>query len=99
MTAQLTTNLDEGLREMTEKLHEDVIGINYHFGYDWSGDPAIFFRVLLRDHVSGPSSGKVTQRITDELMDGLQLRELEEIAYFRFRTQRDQDRLQEPEWP
>ncbi len=98
MTAQLT-NLDEGVREMADKLRGEVLGINYHFGYDWSGDPAIFFRVLLDDSVSGPASGKVMLRITDELMDGLRLRELEEMAYFRFRTQSEQDRLQEPEWP
>ena len=40
------------LRETENELAPDVVRIRYSFSEDWSGDPAVYFRVGLRDEAA-----------------------------------------------
>ena len=40
------------LKRATRALAPDVVRIRYSLGEDWTGDPSIFFRVLLTDEAS-----------------------------------------------
>jgi hypothetical protein len=74
-----------------------VVRWDYRFGTDWSGDPAIYFWVVLTDEASKKTSLKksadgftsvITQQV-DLLSDwGL-------IPYFHFRSESEQNALQD----
>jgi hypothetical protein len=51
MIAQLK-DVDEQVHEIAKSFPGEVVRIRYSVGHDWSGDPAIFFRVLLSDTAS-----------------------------------------------
>ena len=99
MLAQLK-DLDQQVLETALAFPEDVVGIRYSVGHDWSGDPALFFRVLLSDEASREEMlGDITGRVSSKLFDDLQGRHSDYIPYFYFRSKSEQDRLHDPEWP
>jgi len=85
----------------------DVERVRYSTGNDWADEPAVFFRVLLKD------PDRVFERFSSSeprkkpLMD-LCLRVIEKLdaelheepyfPYVEFRTVAEQDRLRSPEW-
>ncbi|MGA3189915.1 MAG: hypothetical protein ABSF22_22650 [Bryobacteraceae bacterium] len=99
MIAQLN-DIPKIVKAAEEKFAPDVIRIRYHTGFDWSGDPAIFFRVLLSDTASRPENlGHVADRVRRELRDEvLRLGESERLAYSTFRSKSEQDKLKDPQW-
>ena len=95
----LAENFDQQVREIAMKFPDEVVAIGYSPSYDWNGDPAIYFRVLLTDHASQRSVlGDVTARVGDELFDSLQFERSDYIPYFYFRSKSEQDKLKDPEW-
>ena len=58
----------EAVRRAEESLRPDVVLIRYSLGSDWTGDPSIFFRVLLSDEAAKPSHlQEVAQRVATNL--------------------------------
>ena len=69
-----------------EKFAPDVIRIRYQTGFDWSGDPAIFFRVPLSGVASRHENlGTIAERVRRELRSNI-------------RSQSEQDQLKDPQW-
>lgn len=91
--------IDEAVRRAENALHPDVVRIRYSFGDDWSGEEAVFFRVLLADSASErgrlrDTARKASMMITQEVQpDSLGLQ-----SYFNFRSQSEQEQLGEPAW-
>lgn len=88
-----------GIETAAAALSSDVVRIRYEIGKDWSGDDAIFFRVLLRDSASKRSGLRAVARrasatITNEVQPG----ELGLQAYFNFRSESEQMALKEEGW-
>jgi hypothetical protein len=83
-----------------EKFAPDVVRIRYHTGFDWNGDPAIFFRILLSDHASRRENlGDIARRVDRELFDEfLRLGESDYFPYTTFRSKSEQDKLKDPQW-
>lgn len=81
-------------------LAPDVIRIRYTMGEDWSGEPAIYFRVLLSDPASDPTRlGAVTRNVQEVIerdVDPLNTWGL--FPYFNFRSQSEQATMREPAW-
>jgi hypothetical protein len=99
MIAQLQ-DVPKIVKAAEEKFAPDVIRIRYHTGFDWTGDPAIFFRILLSDAASRRENlGRITERVRRELFDEFyRLGESEHIAYSTFRSKSEQDKLKDPQW-
>ena len=99
MIAQLN-DIPKIVKAAEEKFAPDVIRIRYHSGFDWSGDPAIFFRVLLSDNASlRESLGDIARRVNSELSDELlRMGDYEHIPYSTFRSKSEQDQLKDPQW-
>jgi hypothetical protein len=96
---ELMENFDEKVQEAAKRFPDEVVAIRYSTGYDWSGDPAVYFRVLLSDNASDRSVlGDVTSRVSEELFDSLQFRRSDYIPYFYFRSKSEQDKLKDPQW-
>ena len=57
-------DLEQQVQEIEKKFPEEVLGIRYSVSHDWTGDPAIFFRVLLTDAASRREViGEIAQRV------------------------------------
>jgi hypothetical protein len=84
---------------IARELAPDVVRIRLNVAQDWSGDPAIYFRVTLSDEASRRDRlADVTRLVREKLSDELRLDELEHISFFRFRSQSEQTTLRDPKW-
>ena len=84
---------------VARKFARDVVRIRFHIGEDWTGDPSIFLRILLKDKATTDDRlGVVTRRVEDALRDKLQPRDMGLIAYFDFRAESEQAELKDPDW-
>jgi hypothetical protein len=99
MIAQLQ-DIPKIVKAAEEKFAPDVVRIRYHAGFDWYGDPAVFFRILLSDHASRRENlADVTERVHREIVDEfLLLGESEHYPYTTFRSKSEQDQLKDPQW-
>lgn len=81
-------------------LGPDVVRLRYDIGTNWSGEPALFLRVVLTDQASRRDRlHKVTSRIRaliEEQIDPLNSWGL--FAYVNFRSRSEQEMLKEPAW-
>jgi hypothetical protein len=91
--------IKEGVAKATAALASDVVRIRYDLGEDWSGEGAVFFRVLLKDSASKrPQLRKVARRVAARISSEVQPQELGLQAYFNFRSESEQARLKEEAW-
>jgi len=74
-----------------------VVNSDYRIGNDWSGDPAIFFLIILSDEASNPRKlRQVTRPVVDFITKRIDpLNEWGLIPYFSFRSQSEQAELKE----
>jgi hypothetical protein len=91
--------IDEAVEKVVGELSPSVRRIRYQFGEDWTGEPVIFFRVLLSDNAVKRRNLRkiaplVVSRMTDEFFAiGLGL-----IPHFNFRSEAEQAKAHEPAW-
>jgi len=89
----------QGVANAISELAPDVVRIRYSLGEDWSGEDAVFFRVLLDDSASERSHlREVARRVAATIFREVQPTELGLQAYFNFRSESEQERLKEEEW-
>ena len=86
--------------EVERQFHPWVIHIRYSFREDSSGEPAVFFKILLSDEASRRDGLlDLTNRISDAIL--WQVEPLERwgvLPYFNYRSKSEQAVLQEPAW-
>jgi hypothetical protein len=86
--------------EVERQLHPQVVHIRHTLRNDWSGEPAVFFRILLSDEASKRDHLlEVTDRITFSIDQ--QIEPLEQwgvLPYYNFRSQSEQEALKEEAW-
>jgi len=93
------SDIDKAVREVAKELAPDVQWIRYEIGLDWSGDRAIYFRVVLSNDASREARlAKVTRRIESLLSEKLNLDESDLLSYFNYRSRSEQATLREPAW-
>ena len=78
-----------------QRLVPDVVSIVSNLGNDWSGEPAVFFLVILSDAASSrerllSTSHRVEQVIGEEVQP---LERWGVLPYFNYRSQTEQARL------
>jgi hypothetical protein len=94
---QLASVVDEAIR----KLGRDTVRVRYNLGTDSSGDPSLFFRIVLSD-----AAARREDRLTDvtgriETILFQQIRPYENwglIPYFSYRSKSEQDKRSDPDW-
>jgi len=86
--------------EVERILGPDVIRIRHTLENDWSGEPAVFFRIILSDaaskrdrllHATNHISNTIERQIEPLEQWGV-------LPYFNFRSQSEQIQLNEPAW-
>ena len=91
--------INAAVTDVVKELSPWVRHIRYDFGQDWSGQWAIFFRVLLSDEASNTNHLRdVATRVVWRTSEKLNLPELDLFPYFDFRSESEQAKLHEPAW-
>lgn len=77
----------------------EVVRIRYDVGQDWSGEEALFVRVLLRDSATQrPRLREVAERIRETVYSEVNPRDLGLPVYFNFRGESEQAQIKEDAW-
>ena len=91
----------EEVKKVEQKLQEtgNVIRVRHELNYDSTGDPAVYFRVLMTDAALETNILEATQGVSWIIEENLDLREYWGVyPYFRFRSASEQEAMQEPSW-
>jgi hypothetical protein len=92
--------LDADIKNAVRKLGPEAVDVFYSVGTDSTGEPSIFFRVVLTDAATREDTlTEITGRIATILFD--EVRPIENWGlhpYFNFRSQSEQQRRKDPEW-
>ncbi len=91
--------INAAVTEVVNELSPSVRRIRYDIDQDWSGQSAIFFRVLLSDDASEPKNlREIAPRVVWRMSDQLYLLGLGLFPYFNFRSEAEQALINEPAW-
>lgn len=89
----------EGVAKATAALASEVAWIRFEVTEDWSGEDAVFFRIVLKDAASDLSTIRaVSRRVREEIYSDVQPLELGLQPYFNFRSEAEQKQLKDATW-
>jgi hypothetical protein len=96
---QKVPQINAAIAQVVSELSPAVQYIRFEIGQDWSGDWAIFFRVVLSDDASNPPSLRVVaENVRRRMSEQVDFDSIGVIPYFNFRSQSEQAMLREPAW-
>jgi hypothetical protein len=84
--------------EIVGNLAPDVVRVRYDIGEDWSGQWAIFFRIVLTDEAARRRLREVATKVVWGLAQHLDFPAMGVFPYHNFRSLSEQEGLQEPAW-
>jgi hypothetical protein len=92
------TQFEAAIAGAARGLGPDVVSVIPTLGEDWTGEPAVFFMVILADSATRRDRlGKITNEISQALVDQVQpLEQWGVLPYFNFRSQSEQAKLDQP---
>jgi len=91
--------IEAAVQRAEQALAPTVVRIRYNLGADWTGDPSIFFRVVISDELAKkPKLSAIAQTVALKLMNEVKTDEFGLQAYFNFRSRSEQAHLNEPAW-
>jgi hypothetical protein len=88
----------EEVRQVAAALKPDVVRIRYSMSEDWSGQWAIFFRVVLSDDAAKNRLRQVANNVEQRLAEHLDFNSLGVYPYHNFRSESEQATLREEAW-
>jgi hypothetical protein len=88
------------IAEAAQHLGPEVVRVTYSLGPDSTGEPSLFFRILLADaYIREETIADLTGRIGSALFDAVRPVENWGLRpYFNFRSKSEQDRRRDPDW-
>ena len=94
------TQLADEIAKAIRKLGKDAVRVSYSMETDSTGEPSIFFRIVLTDAASREDRlADVTGRIATILFDEIRPHEnWGLLPYFSFRSKSEQEKRNDPEW-
>jgi hypothetical protein len=90
--------IDAAIQHVQQTIGPDVVRIRYQIGEDWSGQWAIFFRVVLTDDAARHRLRDVGSKVVWGLANQLDFPGMGVFPYHNFRSASEQAMLQEPAW-
>ena len=92
--------LGDVIAQAAQHLGPEVVHVAYSLGPDSTGEPSLFFRILLADaFIREDTVADLTGRIAGALFDAI--RPIENWGlrpYFNFRSKSEQDSRPDPNW-
>jgi len=92
------SEIQAAINRLEKGLAPDVVRIRYEIGEDWSGQWAIFFRVVLTDDAAKHRLREVATKVVWGLAQQLDFPGMGVFPYHNFRSTSEQAELQEPAW-
>jgi hypothetical protein len=93
------TQLAHEIAKAVRKLGKEAVRVNYSLGTDSTGEPSIFFRIVLTDVASREDKlPAVTGRIATVLEEIRPYENWGLVPYFSFRSKSEQEKRNDPEW-
>src|SRR5579864_5542443 len=92
------SDIQAAINHVERSLAPDVVRIRYEIGEDWSGQWAIFFRVVLTDDAARHRLREVATKVVWGLAQQLDFPGMGVFPYHNFRSASEQAMLQEPAW-
>ncbi|HEY3742595.1 MAG TPA: hypothetical protein VGL53_22250 [Bryobacteraceae bacterium] len=90
--------IESAIERVQQSIGPDVVRIRYEIGEDWTGQWAIFFRVVLTDEAARRRLRDMRTKVVWGLARELDFPGLGVIPYHNFRSASEQAMLQEPAW-
>ena len=90
--------IEAAIARVQQSIGPDVVRIRYEIGEDWSGQWAIFFRIVLTDDAARNRLRNVATRVVKGLAQQLDFPCMGVFPYHNFRSVSEQSMLQEPAW-
>ena len=90
--------IDAAISQVVADLSPDVVRIRYDIGEDWSGQWAIFFRVVLSDDAARRRLRDAITNVVVGLAHRLDFSSMGVFPYHNFRSVSEQAVLQEEAW-
>lgn len=91
-------HIDAAVNQVATELAPDVVRIRYDIGEDWSGQWAIFFRIVLTDEAAKRRLRDIATRVVGGLANRLDFPGMVVFPYHNFRSVSEQAKLQEEAW-
>jgi hypothetical protein len=92
------SEIQAAINQVERSLAPDVVRIRYEIAEDWSGEWAIFFRVVLSDEAAKRRLRDVASKVVWGLARQLDFPGMGVFPYHNFRSVSEQEALQEPAW-
>jgi hypothetical protein len=93
------SEIASAIQRVAFALAPDVVQIRYSLGGDWTGDPSIYFRIVLSDDASRPTRlREITQRVERTILGEIDTDELGLNPYFKYRSLSEHAALKDPAW-
>lgn len=87
--------VEEEVRKLVTEFQPHVLDISFEFERDWTGDPGVFFTVVLADRsAKRPTLGRVSGKVREALSDMVWRINLKRICYTKFRSKSEVLELQ-----
>jgi hypothetical protein len=90
--------IDARIRGLAKRLSPDVVDIKYTISQDWSGDPGIFFRVLISDDAGSKRLYEVSAKVERKVSEILDRLDVRDFPYFDYRSVSEQAALRDEAW-
>jgi hypothetical protein len=90
--------IDAAIQRVQQSIGPEVLRIRYEIGEDWSGQWAIFFRVVLTDDAAKRRLRDIASKVVWGLARELDFPGMGVFPYHNFRSESEQAMLREPAW-
>ena len=86
------------ITDICRQLAPDVKRIFFNYGTDWSGDEAVYFRILISDDAANTRLRETMYKTVRLLESSLNLEALGFFVYYDVRSVSEQNALREKSW-
>jgi hypothetical protein len=90
--------IEAAIERVRQDIGSDVLRIRYEIDRDWSGEWAIFFRVVLTDDAARHRLRAIGTQVVRGLARELDFPGMGVYPYHNYRSESEQATLQEPAW-
>ncbi len=92
------SEIESAIDYVAQRIAPDVVRIRYEIGEDWSGQWAIFFKVVLSDDAARRRLRDIATKVVWGLAGRLDFANMGVFPYHNFRSVSEQEALREPAW-
>src|SRR5580704_3051021 len=92
------SQINAAITDVCRQLAPDVKRIRFDIKTDWSGDDAVYFRILISDDAASARLRETMKKTVSMLESCLDLQALGFFVYYNVRSESEQAALREKSW-